>query len=216
MKNFFKNSLLIKALALVVFACQPDAGDGPELLNQEIEEVVAVIHETFLATELEGGSEEEAFRIDEEDFAGVYSISRDALEKPAESQVNRRGYGMVFCLRNLGLDDDKFRDVRRLFWNFDNCKGEAAKAHQEDLRKLLHRVENARKELVELVRSGELTREEFQRRLFALRNAYNDEFKNLKEKHAEALKPCLRTFIGTLKRQLSEDEWIRFRTCMSK
>lgn len=208
MRRQLKNTLILAGMAFLTFSCQQENDVTPKQLDVEIDEVIEVIVNKFLSVIILGGDEKEPFSADlgnEEN-----PNARMSFDEPDEkgSRV------MISCLRALNLDQTQMQEIRRLFFGFETCQSNVTKEYRGEIRRLISTMEEVRKGLLDQFRNGEIRPDEFRTKLEVLRKRYQLVILELREKHNEDLKPCIRGFVARLPIVLGREGWTAFRECI--
>jgi len=203
-----KNTWILAGMAFLTFSCQQENDVTPKQLEVEIDEVIEVIVNQFLSVEILGGDEKEPFSADlgnEEN-----PNARMSFDKPDE----KGSRAMISCLRALNLDQTQMQEIRRLFFGFETCQSNVTKEYTGKIRRLIASMEDVRKGLLDQLENGEIRSDEFRTKLETLRKRYQLVILDLREKHHEDLKPCIRGFVARLPNVLGRDGWTAFRECI--
>jgi hypothetical protein len=88
------------------------------------------------------------------------------------------------------------------------------KEYTGKIRRLIASMEDVRKGLLDQLENGEIRSDEFRTKLETLRKRYQLVILDLREKHHEDLKPCIRGFVARLPNVLGRDGWTAFRECI--
>jgi hypothetical protein len=208
MKKQMKYTLILAGMAFLTFSCQQENDVTPKQLEVEIDEVVEVIVNQFMSVEISGGSENEPFSSD----AGSYENPNARISLDEAEEIGSKA--MISCLMGLGLDQTQMQEIRRLFFGFENCQSNVMKEYRGEIRQLITKMEEVRKNLLDQVRNGELRPDEFRSKMEELRKRYQLVILELRAKHAEDLKPCIRGFVARLPIVLGRENWTAFRECI--
>jgi len=208
MKKQLKYTLILAGMAFLTFSCQQENDVAPKQLEVEVDEVVEVIMNQFLSVEISGGDENEPFSSDLGNEENINArISLDETEE-------RGSKAMISCLMGLDLDQTQMQEIRRLFFGFENCQSNVMMEYRGEIRQLISKMEEVRKDLLGQVRNGELRPDEFRSKMEELRKRYQLVILELRAKHAEDLKPCIRGFVARLPIVLGRENWTAFRECI--
>jgi hypothetical protein len=208
MRRQLKNTLILAGMAFLTLSCQQEYDVTPKQLEVEIDEVVEVIVNKFLSVIILGGDEKEPFSSDlgnEEN-----PNARVSFDEPDE----KGSRAMISCLRALDLDQTQMQEIRRLFFGFETCQSNVTKKYNGEIRRLISTMEEVRKGLLDQLGNGEIRPDEFRTKMEELRKRYNLVILNLREKHNEDLKPCIRGFVARLPIVLGRESWAAFRECI--
>lgn len=208
MKKQLNYILILAGMAILTFSCQQENDVTPKQLEVEVDEVVEVIINQFMSVEITGGDENEPFSSDlgnEEN-----TNARVALDDNEETGSK----AMISCIMGLDLDQSQMQEIRRLFFGFENCQANVMREYRNEIRLLLSKMEEVRKELLGKVRNGEIRPEEFRKKIEELRKRYQLVIQDLREKHSEDLKPCVRGFVSRLPIVLGRENWTAFKECI--
>jgi hypothetical protein len=209
MKKQLKYNLILAGMAFLIFSCSHETDVTPKQLEVEIDEVIEVIVNQFLSVEILGGDENEPFSSDlgnEEN-----PNARMSFDEPDE--IGSRA--MISCLRALDLDQTQMQEVRRLFIGFETCQSNVTKEYRSKIRRLISHMEEVRKGLLDQLGNGEIRQDEFRNKMEQLRKRYQLVILELRENHAEDLKPCIRGFVERLPMVLGRESWLGFRACIT-
>nr|MBI1229362.1 hypothetical protein [Cytophagales bacterium] len=208
MRRQFKNNWILAGMAFLTFSCQQENDISPKQLEVEIDEVIEVIANKFLSVIILGGDEKEPFSADlgNEENPNARMSFDESDEKGSRA--------MISCLRALDLDQTQMQQIRRLFFGFETCKSNVTKEYNGEIRRLISTMEEVRKGLLHQLRNEEIRPDEFRTKLEALRKRYQSVILEIREKHHEDLKPCIRGFVDRLPVVLGREGWTAFRGCI--
>ncbi|WP_373493290.1 hypothetical protein [Aquiflexum sp.] len=208
MKKQLKNILILAGMAFLTFSCQQENDVTPKQLEVEVDEVVNVITDQFLSVEILGGDENEPFSSDLGNEENPNArISLDDSEE-------RGSQGMVACLVALDLDQSQMQEIRRLFFGFENCQSNVMREYRGKIRHLISKMEEVRKDLLGQLRNGDISPDEFRKKMEEMRRRYQLIITDLRVEYAEELKPCIRGFVARLPVVLGRENWTAFRGCI--
>lgn len=208
MKKQLKNILILAGMAFLTFACQQENDGTPKQLEVEVDEVVEVIINQFLSVGISGGDENEPFSSDlgnEEDLNARISLD-DSEERGTKT--------MIACLVTLDLEQSQMQEIRRSFFGFENCQSNVMLDYRSEVRSLIFKMEEVRKDMLVQLRNGEILPDEFRKKMEEMKRRNQLIIVDLRGKYAEDLKPCIRGFVARLPIILGRENWTAFRECI--
>jgi len=209
MKQQYKLIFTLAGFIFLTISCEQVNDVVPEQYETEVDEVVYIIANNLLTVNIIGGDDEQAFT------TGRFMGGEDSYLSSATHDKEKDAIPMIACIRQLNLEPDRLQDIRRLLFVFENCKTNIIASYREDIRKLIVSLEGRRLGLLELLRSGAISREEHKIQIEELRNNYRIAFEELKSSYMEELTPCLKSFVSRLQIHLGREDWLSFRKCIN-
>ncbi len=192
--NILKQSLLLSLfVALLISSCDriPTEPESTALSNTNSELFTIVEYDVF------AGDFQEA-TLDQELAMRVENGKPNPPVRPIP---------LLGILRLMNLTEDQKAEVLEYLAAHRDCvKAAMLKMHTQQ-RQLMERVNNARKEIMEKVKSGEITREEAQLQLKNLNENFFEAMYQLRLETCEALKECRATLIDAINNmELTEEQ----------
>lgn len=179
-------------------------------------DLTAEVEAEFQESSFTGGTESESFAIENDGLPEVYRLSGTSLDLKNPALGNDSSLRIRACLHKLRLSRGQMDTVLHLNKRFADCKHELMRNYMTALSELMHKVEMQRRENLDLLHKGTITREEFETRMKALRAKMGEGMKLLKHKEAAGMKECLAHFMKGLKATLTEEQWKAFIGCYSR
>jgi len=209
MKTHLKSSLFLVGLLAIVISCQDKEDENPSKLTAEIEEVVNILADDFLTIEIQGGDENAPFSLRTQ-WIDSESLNTIVLtEKPDHPKTN-----LEKCTDNLDLTEEQTWEIREIFVGLFECRMEVFQAFREEIFEIIKSMEADRLEKLTKLLKNEITRDEFKRNMLDLREKYVKAITEIKQKHGENLKPCLRGFVENLRETMGPENWEKLVKCL--
>jgi hypothetical protein len=211
MKTHFKSALVMMGMVAMTISCQEKEDENPVKIAAQIDEVVTILADEFLPLEIQGGDENQAFgfRVLEENNEGFNA--KVLTEKPDHPKTSLQN-----CISSIELTDAQSKEIREIFIGLFECRLETFQAFREDILEIIKSMEAHRLEMLTKLLKEEISRDEFKNSMLELRERYKSAFEEIKAKHAENLKPCLRGFVENLRETLGEEDWEKLISCLKK
>lgn len=221
MKNKMK---LMMALTIAITAFFSSCSkESPEITSNEapaqemsLPEVDAMVNQAddeFVNSEVQGGTEEEAFTIEYDGLPDAYQITESTADELNSGKRDGNARRFRACLGKLELDGDQIAKIRRIFKAYQDCKHDIIVRHASAMKALLIKYNDKRDALVKALRNGRITKEEFEKHMKALRIEFNKAKHELASKARVALKNCYIKMLRGLHSVLTERQWKAFVNC---
>jgi oligoendopeptidase F len=94
------------------------------------------------------------------------------------------------------------------------CRKDIHETFRAELKEVIGRMEAARKAAVEKLRKEEITPAQFRAEMENIRKSFHVAMKEIREKHKETIKPCVRDYVKQLKELLGEENWESLKSCL--
>jgi len=173
-------------------------------------EITDLTDAEYLAVEIEGGTEGEAFSSPNEGLPEVYLLEENSFDLLGKDG----GPKFIRCLKGSDLSKEQVMKVRRALAAFHGCKADAVKRHRGAYSELKAKVDHARKELIAQFRNGKITEKEFKVKMMELRKRFHQGVKNIKTSYAHTLRACYGKFLRQIHGILSDRQWAGFTKCL--
>ena len=211
MKNFWFLQVFILLFAFGMFSScgktpfENEDGDT----SPPLEQLVADLHDSFFEFEIQGGDENSTFRFEHDGMHGIYSMSSSEAERMESSRLR-----LISCLRASNPTPAQLVQLRISSLAFMQCRFDVGQAYRNALRGLLNSYEPKRQSIITAVQSGNMSTAEGRLALERLRNSFRADVMDVKKSHHETFKTCLRTYLVSIKNNLTPDQWGSFNSCM--
>jgi Spy/CpxP family protein refolding chaperone len=210
MKIHLKNSVfLVASLLAISIACQDIEDENPSKLAAEVEEVVNLLADEFLTVELQGGDENSPFGLRTQ-WIDSESLNAIVLTEKPDHPKN----SLEKCADNLDLTEEQTWEIRETFIGLLECRMEVFQDFREDIFEIIKSMEADRLEKLSLLLRNEITRDEFKSSMLDLREKYVKALTEIKQRHVENLKPCLRGFVVNLRETIGPENWEKLINCL--
>ncbi|MFD2201083.1 hypothetical protein [Shivajiella indica] len=211
MKIHLKSALVMMGIVAMTLSCQEKNDENPVKIAAQVDEVVNILADEFLTLEIQGGDENQAFglRIIEEEN-GTFS-SKLETEKPNHPKTNLEN-----CINSIELTETQTQEIRETFIGLFECRLENFQAFREDVLEIIKALEAHRLEMLTKLFREEITRDEFKNSMLELKERYKGELEEIRDKHKENLKPCLKGFVESLRETLGQEDWEKLVSCLKK
>jgi len=216
MKTQLKSLILLAGGFLAIASCQEKNDGFPERIQKEIDTVTALIAEELITVNIQGGDETRAFGFrtfseNEEEFsAGLLENKTEKNEH--EKKVERSK--LINCLMQLELSDTQVREIRGLIVEMAECRLDAFQSIKEEMVEIILEMERRRLDLLGKLLKQEINRDQFRNGLLVIRESFKNRIEEIRKKHIEMVKPCIRETITQLRVVLGEEKWNRLYSCM--
>ncbi len=217
-----KMNLWMAAVAVVAIffaSCSKDQSSNinstpsSELSIPEIEVLASQADEAFMNTEVQGGTESEAFIMESDGLPDAYQVTESTADEINSTKRDGNASRLKVCLSKLELDPDQIAKIRRLFRAYEDCKHSIIVRHGNALRELIKTYNGKREELVKALRNGRISKAEFEEKMKALRIEFNRHKNDLASKARAALKDCYTKMLRGLNGVMTERQWKAFVNC---
>lgn len=209
MKNNLRTLVMTAAVAFFAFSCQENDDTTPAILDAEVDEVAGYIVNEILPIEVQGGTETDPF--------GLRTTSEDDLN--ARIAMGRPPFPLVrlgACAEELELTEEQVAEARALAEGLLECRKDVHETFRAELKEVIGRMEAARKAAVEKLRKEEITPAQFRAEMEKIRKSFHVAMKEIREKHKETIKPCVRDYVKQLKELLGEENWESLKACLKE
>lgn len=218
MKNKMKIWISAAMLAVISFtACKKDGSNAvtpsDNGQSQEISVMVNQADQSFADPALYGGSESEEFYFDNDGLPDAYLIAESDLDGLTGVKREISPRRIIGCLAKLELTDTQIVQLRRVFKDYEGCKLSVVNRYNNAIAELIKKANASREELVKMLRDGKITKEQFEKRMQALRVDLVKQRNAMAEKARQALKECYTTFLRNTNGILTERQWKAFINC---
>jgi hypothetical protein len=211
MKNLKVRLIVTSIFALAVFvSCNKERQEANRLQSVSLDEIVELTNQRYLDSEITGGDEHSSFFVNNEGLIDEYLATGDLFESQDKSVDNR----FIRCLRSVNLDAEQIPQVRRALNAYENRNARILQKHRQVFAGLHARMENQRNELIRQLRSGEIDRAEFSRKMAQLREQYHQALRRIKESNASELSRSFRMLMQNLQNILNDRQWNAFTSCL--
>ncbi|WP_155907327.1 hypothetical protein [Lunatimonas lonarensis] len=143
----------------------------------------------------------------------VYDGDNDSNQMSITGSPSGR---LVACILQQTPSIDQRRQISHLMQELTDCRSEAVKTFRTEREALFQRLEQQRQQVLEAAQSGQLSREEYNRRILHLRQRFGILMEELGDRHLLAVRPCVRTMVSGLPQVLGSANWENFYLCMSE
>jgi hypothetical protein len=209
--------IFIFAVGLLVFWSCADKGDDiPRRSQQEIDDVVSVLAEELVTVSIQDGDENRSFgfRINKEgDGNGKNDQSKEDKEKK-DHERKVEASSLFSCLNNLELTDEQAQQIRRSFSAAIDCRIDAFSSLREELVEVILAMENRRLVLLEKLLKEEINRDQFRQGLVDILETYKSKIEEIRQKHVDNIKPCLREMVSRIRTIIGEENWRQLYGCI--
>lgn len=211
MKNYWfpKTFILLLAFGLLSSCGKTpfESEDGDT--SPPLEQLVADLHESFFEFDVLGGDENSTFRFEHDGMHGIYSISPSEAERIESNRLK-----LISCLRSSNPTPSQLIQLRVSSIAFMQCRFDVGQAYRIALRGLLNSYEPKRQSIITAVQSGNMNTAEGRLAFERLRNAFRSDVMEVKKSHHETFKTCLKTYLESIKNNLTTEQWSSFNSCM--
>jgi hypothetical protein len=200
MKNNLKTLVMMAAVAFFAFACQNNDDPNPAQLDAELDEVVNYIANEILPIGVQGGTENTPFGLRTSE--GEDLNARIAMGRPPFPLIR-----LGACAEKLELTEEQVIEARALAEGLLEYRRDVHETFLAELKEVIGSMEAARKAAVEKLRKEEITPAQFRAEMENIRKTFLEAMKEIREKHKETIKPCVRDYVKQLKDLLGEENW---------
>lgn len=217
MKSPVKIFLILAVFSFIVFSCQEKEGSLTQRINTEIDTVAGMLAEELLTVEIQGGDENRSFgfRVLETEFKTQSDAGKNnnIQQEWHKNQVQQSR--LIKCLQDLDLDADQIRESRNLILGMVECRIDAFQSLREELTDIILAMEIQRLTLLEKLLKREINRDEFMAGLQGIRESFKNEIQEIRKKHIDLIKPCLRDMVSNLRELVGEEKWNSLYDCVT-
>lgn len=179
----------------------------------DIEVLANQTDDAFVNTEVQGGTEEEAFVLDNDGLPDAYQVNEATADDINTTKRDGNARRLRVCLGHLELNAEQITKIRHIFKEFEDCKHSIIVRHAGALKQLLDSA-NAKRELyVKALKNGRIDKVEFEKLMLALRAEFNHHAQELALKSRAALKECYTKMLRGLNAVMTERQWKAFVNC---
>jgi hypothetical protein len=215
MKNLKKIYTSLALSAIIIFAatsCKKEAAIAIDNSAQYTAE--ALINDAdvnYISVNFTEGTETTEYSSENEGMPEVYTL----VETDMDNAGFKRGLEKRFftCLKKLDLTDSQAIRLRKSLRAYEECKAADMKAHRDAYAKLLARTEAQRKEYLAQLANKKITKAEYEAKMKALKQEFENGLKYIKTTFAKRLNACYDKFIRAMKEILTERQWKAFVDC---
>jgi hypothetical protein len=205
--------ICLSAILLLGFltfsSCQETIDVVPTTTYQlEIEELTEIITQELLREITTQSAGTDSF--------GLRTVDDGKNESNQMSITGNPSGRLVACILQQTPSIDQRRQISHLMQQLTDCRSEAVKTFRTEREALLQRLEQQRQQVLEAAQSGQLSREEYNRRILHLRQRFGILMEELGERHLLAVRPCVRKMVSGLPQVLGSANWENFYLCMSE
>ncbi|WP_291777937.1 hypothetical protein [Cecembia sp.] len=216
MKKYTQFAFILAAGLLFWGACSEKGDDAPRRSQQEIDDVVSVIAEELMTVNIQEGDETRAFGFrlekDNEGDDKKETTKEDKDKRDHEKKVEQSG--LFSCLNKLDLSDEQAQQIRRSFSAAVDCRKETFSSLREELVDIILDMEKRRLVLLEKLLKEEINRDEFRSGLKNILETYQNKIEEIRKKHVENIKPCLREMVSQIRTTIGEENWTQLYACI--
>jgi hypothetical protein len=157
------------------------------------------------------GGEDSEFSAENEGLPEAYVL----VETDMDDAGFKRGIERRFftCLKKLNLTDTQVVLLRKAVRAYEECKAADIKRHREAYAKLILRIEAARKDLLVKLRTGQITKAQFEQGIKELRADFMESLRKIKMSYAKTLKACYDKFLRASRAAMTDRQWKAFVNC---
>jgi hypothetical protein len=211
MKNLKVRLIVTSVFALAVFvSCNKERQDSLQEQQITVEEIVEIVNQNYLGSDVIEGDEQTPFFVTNEGLIDEYLATERSFENEDKSVSNR----FVRCLKSVNLNDEQIPQARRALKAYENRNERIIQKHRQAFAQLQDRIEDNRAELIRQLRSGEIDRVEFKRKMTQLRAQYQQALMRIKESNAADFSSSFRMLMHNLNNVLTERQWNAFTGCL--
>lgn len=211
MKNLKVRLIVTSVFALAIFvSCNKENQESDSLQRNSIEEIVELTNQRYLESDFTGGDEQSPFFVNNDGLIDEYFLSESLFEGQDKSVSNR----FIRCLKSTNMDDEQIPQARRALKTYENRNARILQLHREAFAQMHARIETSRLELIRQLRSGEIDRVEFKRKMHQLRTQFQKALMRIKESNASDFSRSFRMLMQNLREILNERQWNAFTTCL--
>ncbi|MBE0662115.1 MAG: hypothetical protein IH597_06580 [Bacteroidales bacterium] len=211
MKNLKVRLIVVSVFSLAILvSCNKERQDSLQEQQITVDEIVEIVNQNYLGSNVIEGDEQTPFFVTNEGLIDEYLASESSFENQDKSVNNR----FIRCLKSVNLDDEQIPQARRALKAYENRNERIIQKHRQAFSQLHDRMENNRTELIRQLRSGEIDRVEFKRKMTQLRTQYQQALIRIKESNASDFSRSFRMLMQNLNNVLTERQWNAFTGCL--
>lgn len=208
-----KRNLLISksliVLLLVASSCKLGLKGDEDPVLEEMKIVTEALHQSFFEFTVLGGTEDEAFSLENEGMHGIYGVSRTDADNLEGDNLS-----LFQCIRDVNPSLTQLLRIRTATNEFSDCRNASSQSYTNAIRLLITNLEEQRAQILQSLQNGSITVLEARAQLTIIRTAARAEVLAEKEKVSEVLKACLLSYISQFNAILSPSQWMEFRSCI--
>lgn len=204
--RFRSAGIAVLILSMLVVSCNKDEKETLQTADA-LEELA---NEQYLKAEITNGDDQLPFYIPNDGLIDEYTAKESYFNTKPTLASNK----LTGCLVNVNLSEEQRALAHRALVSYRIRNHELIRAHRAAVSELNQAMQQRRQHLMGLLRSGEIDRAEFMKRMADIRQRYSDLLMGIKEKHAFEFRRSYRFLLNQLFEILDEDQWNRFVTCM--
>ncbi|PSL07386.1 hypothetical protein [Cecembia rubra] len=215
MKKHLKSWTILTGIFFLILACQEKDGLQSKI-NQEIDNITGILAEEIISLEIQGGDETKpfGFRTSPEQAEVEFAKQLESHSNSHEHESIIERSKLISCLIRLDFTETQKREIRLLLLNMAQCRMEAFQLLRKDMVEIIAAMEKRRLDLLEKLMKQEISREQFHQGMLAIRETFKTSIEDLRKKHIEIIKPCIRETVVDLKGVLGEEKWSQLYSCM--
>lgn len=211
MKNLKVRLIVTLVFALAIFvSCNKEKQDTLQESQISVEAIVELVNQSYLGSDVIEGDEQTPFFVDNEGLIDEYLATGSSFENQDKSASNR----FIRCLKSVNLNDEQIPQARRALKAYENRNARILQIHREVFAQMHARMEANRQELTRQLRSGEIDRVEFKRKMTQLRAQYQQALMRIKESNASDFSRSFRMLMHNLNNVLTDRQWNAFTGCL--
>ncbi|MGY6741271.1 MAG: hypothetical protein ACXIUQ_00945 [Cecembia sp.] len=216
MKKYTEFIFTLAVGIMLFWSCTDKGDENPRRSEQEIDEVVSVLAEELVTVSIQDGDENRSFGFRlEKDGKGDKDNDKNKEDKEKRDHERKVENSSLFsCLSNLDLTDEQAQEIRRSFSAAIDCRIEAFSSLREELVEIILAMENRRLVLLEKLLKEEINRDQFREGLKDILETYRTKIEEIRKKHVENIKPCLREMVGRIRIIIGEENWRELYGCI--
>lgn len=177
---------------------------------QTIETIVEKTTQLYLSSEVTGGDENTALTVENDGLIDEYVTAPEDLEPQHPIRSNR----FMGCLKPTNLTDEQKPLVRRAVMAFQMRNKAIIMQQRLAVAELHNAKEQSRQLYISQLRSGEITRIEFENKMAELRQRFVEALLNIKKPRAAEFAPSFRMLLKNLNEILDSSQWQQFADCL--
>lgn len=210
MKNNLRTLVMTAAVAFFAFSCQNNDDTAPAILDADLDEVADLVADELFPIDVIGGTEDLPFGFESEqsDFSARYGSDDKRPRFPI--------YGLGSCIEGLDLSEEQITKARELTVGLFECREEVHEKFLGELREVLVKMEADRKEALQLLREEKITPAQFRERMAKTKERFHQAMKEIRVKHRETIKPCMREYVKQLREMLGSEKWESLKSCLKQ
>jgi hypothetical protein len=211
-KLLYRKTFVI-LLIIAFVACEKETVDTEKtdpVAEETIETLVGLANKRYMekeatiADEVDNTAGESGGLIDE------YAATHEAF---TTNRIQKNGF--LSCLVSVTPDREQRQLIGRALSTYSSRNERIIQSYRQEIQNLNQRMENARGELYEKFRNGEIDRNQLFRRLEVLNERYREAVYDKRNSSAEAFSRSYAILLGQLNGILDTFQWRGFTACLS-